>query len=79
MLAAEQGDQVKAEWGQQIRNYVMAPYKLVKDLRTGTETTDVQVRGGTLRAPQLGGRSPREQRLRRTPADEPIYRPASPT
>eukprot|EP01035_Chromulina_nebulosa_P017219 gene17219-22742_t len=33
------GDQVEATFGQQIRNYVFAPYKLVKDTRTGTETT----------------------------------------
>lgn len=35
------GDAVKAEWGQQIRNYVFHPYKLVKDVRTGYETTDI--------------------------------------
>lgn len=32
----------KIEWGSQIRNYVMQPYKLVKDLRTGQETGNVQ-------------------------------------
>lgn len=32
----------RVEFGSQIRNYVMHPYKLVKDVRTGVERTDVQ-------------------------------------
>ena len=32
---------MKIEWGSQIRNYVMHPYKLVKDVRSGFESTDV--------------------------------------
>ena len=37
-----EGNKKKIEWGSQIRNYVMQPYKKVKDLRTGYETSDVQ-------------------------------------
>jgi peptide chain release factor 2 len=40
-IAAIRGDIIKAEWGQQVRNYVFHPYKLVKDVRTGYETSDV--------------------------------------
>jgi peptide chain release factor 2 len=36
-----EANKMKIEWGSQIRNYVMHPYKLVKDVRTGFETSDV--------------------------------------
>ncbi len=37
-----EGQKRKIEWGSQIRNYVLHPYKLVKDLRTGYETGNTQ-------------------------------------
>ena len=40
--AAVEGNKKKIEWGSQIRNYVLHPYKLVKDLRTGYETSNAQ-------------------------------------
>ncbi|MDP3963453.1 MAG: peptide chain release factor 2 [bacterium] len=36
--AKARGEVVRAEWGRQARNYVLHPYKLVKDLRTGVES-----------------------------------------
>lgn len=36
-----EANKMKIEWGSQIRNYVMQPYKLVKDVRSGYETSDV--------------------------------------
>ncbi len=38
---AIESSKMKIEWGSQIRNYVMHPYKLVKDVRTGQETGNV--------------------------------------
>lgn len=39
---AIEGSKKKIEWGSQIRNYVLHPYKLVKDLRTDYETSNAQ-------------------------------------
>lgn len=40
--AEVEGQKKKIEWGSQIRSYVMHPYKMVKDLRSGYETSNVQ-------------------------------------
>jgi peptide chain release factor 2 len=48
-IAEIRGDMVEAAWGNQIRNYVFHPYQMVKDLRTGVETTAIDdVMGGDL-------------------------------
>lgn len=41
-IAQIEGNKKKIEWGSQIRSYVMHPYKLVKDVRTNYETSNVQ-------------------------------------
>lgn len=40
--AVIEGNKKKIEWGSQIRNYVLHPYKMVKDLRTSIETSNTQ-------------------------------------
>ena len=37
-----ESEKKKIEWGSQIRNYVLHPYKLVKDVRTNIESTDTE-------------------------------------
>lgn len=44
-LEQVRGPAESAEWGNQIRNYVLHPYQLVKDVRSGVETSDI---GGVL-------------------------------
>lgn len=41
-IAEIESGKKRIEWGSQIRNYVMHPYKMVKDLRTNYETSNVQ-------------------------------------
>ncbi len=41
-LAELRGDYVKAEWGSQIRSYVLHPYQMVKDHRTEYEVGNAQ-------------------------------------
>lgn len=41
-LKSIQGEQKNIAWGSQIRSYVFCPYTLVKDLRTGQQTSDVR-------------------------------------
>ena len=39
-MAAQEADKTEIGWGHQIRSYVLQPYQMVKDLRTGVETSN---------------------------------------
>jgi len=41
-IAELKGKAVSIEWGSQIRSYVFHPYKMIKDLRTGVETSNIE-------------------------------------
>lgn len=49
-IDAQNAEKKKIEWGSQIRSYVLHPYKLIKDVRTGYESSNVdKILGGALK------------------------------
>ena len=40
-ISKVKGEKISVGWGNQVRNYVFQPYQLVKDLRTGVETSNI--------------------------------------
>ena len=62
-MAAEVGEKRSNEWGSQIRSYVLAPYRMVKDHRTSHEVGDADKvldgdLDGFIRAALASGREP---------------------
>ena len=74
-MAQEVGEKKKNEWGSQIRSYVLAPYRLVKDHRTGFDMGDADrvldgdldgfIRSALMALRESDGRRPREPRRAR--------------